>query len=403
MSHFLGKRGKCMDELKGVLQVVTPMFCKGAGPAAELRAPSVKGMLRFWYRAVTLGYYGDWKKVRQGEQRVFGSADKGQGIFLLQVEGEKLSYEREPDKKGGELTKGGCGYLAYGLLEWDKSIKGNKLVRQYIQPGGEFSLRLHFKNKVADLEERKQDQQHLIQAIKAWSLFGGMGARSRRGFGSVGLKILTLNGTTLWQPPDTLAELKARMEELLQEFPLPLGLPAYTAWSEKSQVVLLAKEKTPLDALEEAGRALLRYRSAGVKKGAGRVLLQLNNEAVKKFAFPEDSAWLTKAIKENGKGLDRLPDKAVFGLPLGYGNLKVTVGGNVRRASPLFMHIQPVGQEYAAVLSVLPAQFWHGRAVDIKNGSTKWTVKDPQVDFTRLTDFLKGFKDSIWISLPSSK
>lgn len=43
-----------MDRLTVTLKAVTPMFLGGAEPnkIAELRAPSIKGALRFWYRAI---------------------------------------------------------------------------------------------------------------------------------------------------------------------------------------------------------------------------------------------------------------------------------------------------------------------------------------------------------------
>ncbi len=43
-----------MDKLVVTLKTVTPLFLGGANPndTAELRAPSIKGALRFWYRAM---------------------------------------------------------------------------------------------------------------------------------------------------------------------------------------------------------------------------------------------------------------------------------------------------------------------------------------------------------------
>ena len=49
---FYISRYKNMDSVEFDLEVVTPMFLGGANVNdAELRIPSIKGMLRFWWRA----------------------------------------------------------------------------------------------------------------------------------------------------------------------------------------------------------------------------------------------------------------------------------------------------------------------------------------------------------------
>lgn len=51
-------------------EFLTPCFCGGADPArAELRAPSIRGRLRWWFRA--LG------GSREDEEKVFGSVGGG--------------------------------------------------------------------------------------------------------------------------------------------------------------------------------------------------------------------------------------------------------------------------------------------------------------------------------------
>lgn len=47
-----------MEKLTVTLKTVTPMFLGGANPndTAELRAPSIKVALMFWYRAIDQEY-----------------------------------------------------------------------------------------------------------------------------------------------------------------------------------------------------------------------------------------------------------------------------------------------------------------------------------------------------------
>jgi hypothetical protein len=70
------------NTLEATFCIVTPLFLGGAEPndRAELREASIKGALRFWYRAVDPDY-------RDLEARIFGGTRKGEGqaIFLLRV------------------------------------------------------------------------------------------------------------------------------------------------------------------------------------------------------------------------------------------------------------------------------------------------------------------------------
>jgi len=88
-----------MNTITATYRIVTPMFIGDAfQEAIDVRPPSVKGALRFWWRAL------EWKNVlqdapgdvskalrdlHQREAKLFGSAADenagGQGCFLLQV------------------------------------------------------------------------------------------------------------------------------------------------------------------------------------------------------------------------------------------------------------------------------------------------------------------------------
>jgi CRISPR-associated protein Cmr1 len=58
--------------LEATFRIVTPLFLGGAKPndCAELREASIKGALRFWYRAADPNY-------RQEEARIFGGTARG--------------------------------------------------------------------------------------------------------------------------------------------------------------------------------------------------------------------------------------------------------------------------------------------------------------------------------------
>ncbi len=44
-----------MKTIEASFEIVTPMFISGADDVADLRPPSIKGALRFWWRALHWG------------------------------------------------------------------------------------------------------------------------------------------------------------------------------------------------------------------------------------------------------------------------------------------------------------------------------------------------------------
>jgi len=62
---------------------------------AELRAPSIKGVLRFWWRAMALGRLVSVDKVREDETRIFGSGGDGVGQAKVHF---RLNLPKELDQ-----------------------------------------------------------------------------------------------------------------------------------------------------------------------------------------------------------------------------------------------------------------------------------------------------------------
>ena len=74
-------------EIEATYRVVTPMFCGGANPGhAELRIPSFKGVLRFWWRALAWSRQdGDLEMIRREEDKLFGSAGGGRSRVSMSL------------------------------------------------------------------------------------------------------------------------------------------------------------------------------------------------------------------------------------------------------------------------------------------------------------------------------
>lgn len=71
-----------MIELEARFRIVTPLFMSGSDKLkAELRVPSIKGVLRFWWRALALGRLDTVKKVRE-ENLAFSAVQEMTSVNL---------------------------------------------------------------------------------------------------------------------------------------------------------------------------------------------------------------------------------------------------------------------------------------------------------------------------------
>ncbi len=193
-----------MEKIKATFRVVTPMFVSGADQSrAELRLPSIKGVLRFWWRALAWGRFnGDLDKIRGEEAKLFGSTDTGQAAVLMKLETLDPLKDFIGEQRASEWSQNGWqNYVGYGLVD-----RKDRPTRQYIKPGFEF--RLHMIAKTGE------QLLAVESSLKALGLLGGLGGRSRKGWGSLTLQ--NLEGVAEWQAPHSTAELKHELERLLR-------------------------------------------------------------------------------------------------------------------------------------------------------------------------------------------
>jgi len=370
-----------MYKLEAVYRVVTPLFAGSAEPdRAELRAPGFKGALRFWYRAMALSLYKDWKKVRFVEQQLFGSTD-GQAAFIL-----KVLPVQQPVEVSREQTWSGQGsaYLGYGVIG-----RNNRNTKPYLKESFRFTATLVMPVKRAN----NVDTQGLKKALIALGLFGGLGSRSRKGFGSLVLESLVENGQEIWTTPQDAPGLRVKVQELFQDMQLDDVIPDYSAFTQQSRIVVWPSNTSPLELLDAVGREMVRYRSYGQSRGTRRVVLG-NESAEQNFVPDHDLAWHIA----QGNRSDMHPQRLAFGLPHNYfffsTRQKVDVNGmnSQRRASPLFIHIHQLSNGCAAVFTMLPARFLpEGDMVKISGPQRNVSHANPQVDYNVLHNFINRF------------
>ena len=199
----------------------------------------------------------------------------------------------------------------------------------------------------------------------ALGTLGGLGARSRRGYGSVALESLRVNGQERWPTPTTASELRDRIASLHHGHHRDdAQLPEFTALSKEARHVLVASgAQDPIELLDLVGRELVRFRSWGHK---GTVL---GRQSERNFQPDHD------LMKTNWRQRKTHPERIAFGLPHNYGKYNDQKVGPWekdldRRASPLFIHLHQCSRVPVAVLSFVPARFLpNGRSTLSVGGS----------------------------------
>lgn len=179
-------------------KLITPLFGGGveahkADPITVIRGASVRGQLRFWWRATRGGQFGgDLKKMREAEQAIWGTAAKkgevksGPSEVVLDV--KVLNHGkpfRAEDRRGNPVRNIGEPNSIYSYVAFPLRDSSDAVILQDI----EFELTARYPVEV---------QNEVQAALWAWETFGGIGARTRRGFGA--LQLTHVNGKEVQLP-----------------------------------------------------------------------------------------------------------------------------------------------------------------------------------------------------------
>jgi len=206
------------------LDLVTPAFISGAHPRQvdqhmPLRPSSVRGVLRYWFRAAVAPRL-DWgdrqlaiDKLREIETDVFGSTEKASPIVLLPPRSQEITPLIGDFPPPDRNRNRGQRYLGYGLFE----DRGNNPSVLYPPENGTSSITLRFALRGDDLDGLSEV---FGATIWLWAHLGGIGARSRRGWGSFRLREVTMQKGDFpfdLSPPEDRDALLGRLETGLRE------------------------------------------------------------------------------------------------------------------------------------------------------------------------------------------
>jgi CRISPR type III-B/RAMP module RAMP protein Cmr6 len=355
------KQDSAVYEFSAELRLVTPAFLGGPDRHAEeiARLTSIKAMLRMWWRA----WHGHLttQQLRQEETQIFGSIDMGCGLLVLPpLHPLKLKLLPKGTKMGGGGSP--LGYLGYGPISYDKNSKAN--VTQITALDANQSLRFRLAHR------SKAELQDALKSLWLLGALGGLGSRSRRGWGSVLLEsALDIDGLPHLANCWTVEEYRDALHKGLNYLAptaerRSAGELGWTALSKEMRIVLSRETfATWREAMEDVGAKFQMYRAydnRASSPGSAK-------------SNPGPDYFNTKALLTGQGSLpSTLPERSGFGLP--YAQFYRSLGGTRatfipywrdgnkeiegRRASPVLCKIvQLADGQFIWQVTFLPAQF----------------------------------------------
>jgi len=376
-----------MHRIELSLKTVTPAFIGTADDAhPEWSAKGVRGQLRWWFRALAGGEFGgDLEKVRAAERNIFGSTDSQSPLRVIVVpptpaaapdrvpgralDGEQIAAlantpESATRLKGRDLRTNPIAYLGYGPIVWRHGLT---YARAPIPADTSLRMILQWRSNV--------DNALFERALWCWINLGGIGARSRRGFGS-----LVRHDTQKVADVQTFREGVANR---LREAKKHGGTAAWTHFTAKA-LVYVSRNPFPSweSALEAAGAWMITFRRRyGIKTDERPDVRDRDYEWLKAAETPPE-----------------VPDRAGFGLPLPFGEQGGVIGWGRekhegRRASPLLIHVSKFDSgKYHLVFTHIPAQLVPERTTLSFRGKTTDVTDAQKAIVQRFLEYLEGKK-----------
>lgn len=363
---------RLLFRLTAEFDVLTPLFLGGATQSAELRTSSIKGAMRFWYRALDPHF-------RELEPRIFGGGGKEprQSLLLLRCQPGARADERRKWKDvgadqfnqgSGRQTKNGLTYLGFPF-----AMKGNE-DRTAIVPGARFSVvaTCRSASKEADL------QQPLRAALSSlWALghFGSLGMRSRRGFGAIALTAWRLEnpgGEAISSDDfDALPVLCREVNADVWSKGAKRGLDVMRRWFGTFEHGTESKTRTrgkgkrrdrqhhlhfgPRSRFVVHGELAERDGWRNAMLSLGRELQEFRQRKSPDYEVVKEHVRYT--LRDGSQRITRAPERATFGLPLTFRYGSIPNGKSItfapcngeRHGSPLFLRPVLIGDKLASL------------------------------------------------------
>ncbi|EFH90026.1 type III-B CRISPR module RAMP protein Cmr1 [Ktedonobacter racemifer] len=311
------------------LQTITPLFMAGADQHnVEIRAPSFRGVMRYWLRAAAGGVMGtnadDLKNVSEVEKKVFGTTSEASALIVrarCDFDASTAPILSREGRSREDIT--GRDYLMWSVIQGK---------RPYIPPQTPLQVSLAVRS------QQKESQIALQRAISSFWLcihLGGIGTRSRRGAGS--LSVISTQGNV--------GDFSFAVPTAIEELPAYLSHGIRASSSLYSGNESTAQRHPNFDVL---------------RSGACSVWLISNNGRPWRDANTAFQA-LGKGLRECRTALE-LPDRKIFGIPVMGMKYPISGAGSKlkRLASPLhlsLLELPTASRQYVGVATLFKTKW----------------------------------------------
>ncbi len=325
-------------------ELISPLWGGGERPNRRdsvmgIRPSSIKGQLRFWWRAVR-GWRagGNLKKLLELEEKIWGGVTKVKQGSRVRIEVELIKPNSYKDFEHLSASSPGVpGYVVFPLVQGRREEKEDQ-EKALSKEGIRFRLRIWL-DPLNDKEITLKEE--VEAALWAWETFGGIGARTRRGFGAVAL----LNADA----PVSEDLIKGNLKEK-EKGVWPEDVPHLTA---SSPIAVLDK---PWQEVVELYQRFRQYRPGAKRLRNGKAIPGPN-----KWPEPALIRWAYEPHRRSEPPVQVAP-RAQFGLPVPFfflqekkklgkgGKLRLTGKEEDRLASPLVIRPLRGSRTLVAVL-----------------------------------------------------
>lgn len=303
-------------------ELVTPIYGGGVQAAMPdvlmpIRATAIRGQLRFWWRLLAQQKWNlKEKSLREAEFRLWGGIgeEAAASLVFLRVQIQNKLQEASLSDYAGPL-----GYALF-TVRATKELPEMRL--------GKEGLRWIVQWRLSE-KANETDKQQVLETLRWWVNFGGVGARTRRGCGAFVVK--DSSNPVFKQPLSVDEVMQAGCKLVLR----PSTNCALKAWKEAVQRLRDFRQ----------GKEVGRNPSSDIKKPAGR----------SRWSEPDEIRRITRTHSDRHKPEHPAGDlfaRGVFGMPI----IFHFVGGD----EPADTTLQPKCKErMASPLIIRPV--WDGK------------------------------------------
>ncbi|KIE59471.1 hypothetical protein A946_02025 [Methylacidiphilum kamchatkense Kam1] len=162
------------------IEFITPCICGGAEPEerAEIRIPSIRGQLRWWFRVLG-GFKILSEDVREQEDMIFGSTTNNPSASKLILRLSSPSNILSEKMNGTDL---GADRAYRASVPFPLRQQKD---RRVIKKNTAFELSIFWKGRKEPFQKTDELKESIDVLISIWVSLGGLGFMSRKGFGAL--------------------------------------------------------------------------------------------------------------------------------------------------------------------------------------------------------------------------